>query len=110
MSQYCGCAEDHEVVLRRYAADEGGANLDCVPQDDLMVIWHAIYTHPVRAARILWPTRPAGYVRVVRLYGAYASNKATAMRCRINGDIDAAQVYEDICEHIYRSMEEYARW
>lgn len=101
--------KQHEPTLRTHAGPDG-INMDAIPQDDLMMIWHGIYCHPVRMARILFPDRPKGYVRATCDMGHYASNKATAMGCRLRGEINSALTYEGICESIYSRLPEYARW
>lgn len=40
----------------------------------------------------------------------YASNKATAMRYRMAGEIGPAMHRERLCERIYNELPEWARW
>lgn len=89
-----------------------GINLDCTSTDP-DVIWGIgcyIRRSPVKAARRLFKGRPEGYVSAAKALGAYAENKATAMRCRISGNITAAICYERICEDIYEGLPAFARW
>lgn len=65
---------------------------------------------PIATARKLFPTRPRGYVRATKDLGNYAVNKATAMRCRLDGGINTALIFEDICDTIYDRLPEYAKW
>jgi hypothetical protein len=51
-----------------------------------------------------------GYTRLAKQLAHYASNKATAMECRLRGDIQAAGIYEAICERIYTALPEDLRW
>ena len=48
--------------------------------------------------------------KAARSFGHYAANKATAMRCRIAGDVQAALIYEAICDQIYSGLPEFAKW
>lgn len=85
-------------------------NLDSMEEGDLTEVWKRIHWAPVKTARELFPERPKGYVTATRNLGYYAINKATAMSCRCQGDIPAAQVYEKICESIYIELPWWARW
>lgn len=87
-----------------------GVNLDGENEDDLMKFWHLVSYHPIIAGRIMFPTLPACYATAASALAAYAVNKATAMTCRARGDIQAAQIYEGICERIYADLPEFARW
>lgn len=64
---------------------------------------------PIRAARELFPDRPKRYVESTVSLRCYADNKATAMECRLRGDIQSALMYEGICDRIYESLPDYAR-
>lgn len=90
--------------------ERGAPNLDCRTPSELMAFWHASYVGGWSLARFLFPDRPRGYVAVTGHLGGYASNKATAMTCRERGDIVAAESYERICETIYESLPDWARW
>ena len=86
-------------------------NLDGMFPDELMEFWAKTNRQrPIKLARELFPEKPKGYVKAVRELGFYASNKATAMNCRERGDINTALMYEGICERIYTSLPEFARW
>jgi hypothetical protein len=86
-------------------------NLDAMSGDDLMAIWSKSNSvKPVSFARELFPTKPKGYVRATKDLGNYASNKATAMQCRLAGNIQTAIMYEDIADRIYDNLPEYAKW
>lgn len=89
----------------------GANNLDCLTTDPqtLMGVW-ADSRKGWALARYLFPSRPAHYVRTTYDLGHYAANKATAMGCRLRGDVRAAEVYESICEAIYKRLPDYARW
>lgn len=89
-----------------------GINLDGLSSpEDLMQFWQAgSGVRPIALARVLFPSQPTGYVRATRDLACYASNKATAMQCRLRGTIQSALQYEGICESIYNRLPEYARW
>ena len=52
----------------------------------------------------------SGITKVFRNLGNYCSNKAAAMRCRLDGDIPKALDYERICDDIYESLPHWAIW
>ena len=64
---------------------------------------------PRTLAARLFPDKPAGYVRAAGMLRDYAWNKRVAHDCRARGDIIAAQVYEHICDRIYRRLPDFAR-
>lgn len=84
------------------------SNPDAATTEDLLDFWHATHTNPVRTARQIFDPTP-GYVEATKDLGNYASNKATAMRCRLNGDIQTAQMYERICDKIYAGLPSFAK-
>lgn len=91
---------------------DGMINLDCysVDPDELISWWSRYSVNQRTRGAELFPERPAGYVRATRDLANYASNKATAMRCRLNGDVGAAMMYESICERIFNGLPAFARW
>lgn len=48
--------------------------------------------------------------RYVRDMRAYLWNKLTAMQCRLDGKIQTAIKYEEICDRIYAQLPEAAKW
>jgi hypothetical protein len=95
----------------RYTVEYETLNLDGMIIEELMEFWnHAHSVRPIALARQLFPNAPKGYVRATKDLGNYASNKATAMQCRLDGKIDAALSYEAIAERIYNELPEYAKW
>lgn len=86
-------------------------NWDSMPGEMLWKFWQITSSvRPIAVARQLFPTRPKGYVWTTKTLGAYASNKATAIRLRLAGNIAGAMTYEDICERVYQSLPAYAKW
>ena len=83
-------------------------NLDCMEDDDLMGFW--LRHQRGRKARDIFPNGGKGTRTATGDLAAYAVNKATAMSCRIRGDIRAALIYEKICEDIYDGLPDSARW
>lgn len=92
--------------------DEHGApNLDAMSIEDLMSFWYETNSvRPVAVAKRLFGTASNGRTKATKLLGCYACNKATAMRCRLNGKINIALSYEDICDRIYEDLPAFARW
>jgi hypothetical protein len=94
---------------------DGVPNLDCMTTNpaELWELWKilgASSVRPVAQARLLFPTRPDGFVRATCDLRNYAANKATAMTARLAGNIDTALAYERICDAIYSRLPEYAKW
>lgn len=89
--------------------EEGPINLDGYAGDPILV-WAAVRFQPVKVARVLFPSRPKGYVSATYSIGAYAANLSAARSCRLRGDIRAAMVYETICDGIYNDLPDFARW
>lgn len=83
-------------------------NLDCLEPDALMRFWQQHQAG--RAFRAIFPQGGKGAKRAVADLANYASNKATAMQCRLRGEIDTARMYESICDKIYNALPEFARW
>src|SRR5687768_3881619 len=91
--------------------DDGVPNIDGISIDPAIVreygrqlrargMWSSPRASLARA-RELFPHRPRGYVVATSMLSHYASNKATAMECRLRGDVETALMYEGICERIY---------
>lgn len=102
---------DYNLLVARVAPIPNNCpNLDA--WNDIAALWEfgtVKARRPVQFARELFPTRPRGYVAAARSLAAYATNKATAMRCRYCGDISSAQTYESICDRIYSKLPAFAR-
>jgi hypothetical protein len=97
--------------MSKLIEQQGAPNLDGVAPSELWEFWSATNSvRPIRMARRLFPDRPKGYVAVTRNLGCYASNRATAMKCRAEGKISIALDYEAICDRIYDRLPEYAKW
>ena len=92
-------------------------NLDTLTADQLMNFWSRFSRPGVTRAAIcalfdldVNGAKPKGYTRAAKDCANYAANKATAMRCRLRGDIDKALMYERIADRIYDDLPEYAQW
>lgn len=86
-------------------------NLDAMSEDDLWEFWKRYQNRQTRAdaAELIGDKRP-GYTIIAARLGAYACNKAVAMKCRRDGNIAGAQCYETICESIYDHIPTDLRW
>jgi hypothetical protein len=83
-------------------------NLDAMSANELMDFW---FKHQSgRGHPELFPGRGKGVVTATHNLASYASNKATAMQCRIRGEIESAMMYEGICDRIYAKLPDFARW
>ena len=99
--------------MSRLVQEYGVPNLDAHSIDELWEFWQATNSvRPIKHARRIFSERPRpeGYVRVTKDLGCYASNRATAMRLRMEGNIATAMQYERICDGIYDRLPEWARW
>lgn len=82
-------------------------NLDC-DDVDLMGFWSKHQSG--RRARELFPNGGAKTRTATADLANYASNLWTARACRTRGDIQGAQMYESICERIYSTLPDFAKW
>jgi len=82
-------------------------NLDAMPADELMQFW-VTHQRGRRYRDLVGSGR--GARRATADLANYASNKATAMQCRLRGDIQAALMYEGIADRIYDGLPSFARW
>lgn len=84
-------------------------NLDAMPQTELMGFW-AKYHRPKRADAADLVGRRKGYIGLAQDLANYACSKAVAMRCRLEGKIGTALMYEGICDRIYDRLPTDLRW
>lgn len=92
---------------------DGVPNLDAMTQDELWQFWQdgGMSGGPSHTfARQIFPDRPKNYVNTAGDLKHYACNKAVAMKLRLEGAIDRALAYEQICDAIYDRLPEWARW
>lgn len=82
-------------------------NLDAMSADDLMSFWA---THQRGCNRAALGLSGPNSVNTTGDLACYASNKATAISCRLRGDINAATMYEGIADRIYQRLPAAARW
>lgn len=89
-------------------------NLDCMHEMDLLE-FSRHHIHGV-GFKALFPGREVGAIGLPSPVSAtvdlahYAQLKATAMQCRLRGEIPRALTYEGLCEKLYESLPEWARW
>ena len=85
-------------------------NLDAMNDADLMAFWMRYQNRQTRKDAAALVGRRPRYTIIAADLGAYAANKATAITCRLRGDIQAALVYERICDIIYSDLPSDCRW
>lgn len=85
-------------------------NIDCMSNAELNAFAESPLRKPIKKARAMFPERPRGYVTARYNLNHYAWNAIAARSCRLRGDITGAQVYELICDRIYKELPEFARW
>ncbi len=84
-------------------------NLDCLSSEELMDLWFR-YSRATRKEAADLVGRRKGYTSIVGDLAHYAANKATAMSCRLRGEIQSALIYEGICDRIYDRLPPDCRW
>jgi len=85
-------------------------NLDAMSEAELMDFWNHYHRASRKDAEELIGDRRRGFMRIAATLANYACNKATAMTCRLRGDITAAQIYEHSCQLCYDRLPEDLRW
>ena len=85
-------------------------NLDCLPAGELIGMALKYDRASRKEARELIGDSRPGYTRIVKNLACYAWNKSTAESCRLRGEIDAALLYEGICDRIYDGLPEDLKW
>ena len=83
-------------------------NLDGLDTTELMPFWNK--HKQGRNYRDLFPQGGKGSKLATADLANYASNLHTAHSCRKVGNISTAMQYERICERIYASLPDFARW
>jgi hypothetical protein len=103
--EWCQAAED---VM------EKGINIaglmESQDKEALWIFWNKVHDHPIKVGKILYPTKPRGYATATVDIAHYACNLSIAIQCRLRGEIQAALVYEGICDNIYKILPQFARW
>lgn len=93
-----------------FPAYTGVPNFDGMTRDELMGFW-ARYHRASRAdAERLVGDRRKGFTVLAADLANYACNKAVAMRCRAEGEIETANGYERIADNIYNRLPDDLRW
>jgi hypothetical protein len=85
-------------------------NLDGMVREDLMDFWKKYHRASRKDAEALIGDRRPGFTNIAATLANYACNKAVAMRCREEGDIPAATVYEQCCDLCYQRLPADLRW
>ena len=85
-------------------------NLDGMVREDLMDFWAKYHRASRKDAEALIGDRRPGYTNIAATVANYACNKAVAMKCRLDGDIGTALIYEDSAELCYERLPVDLRW
>ena len=85
-------------------------NLDSLDSEDLMKLWVEWQQGHRNQAEEVFGGKFPGYTRALKSLANYALNKATAIKCRIEGDIERALIYEEICDKIYDALPDHIQW
>lgn len=102
---YAWTKRERAAYVREFI-DKNGNMDSCSDRDALMRFWASVNFSPVVCARAIFRARPDGYVRATRDLANYASNRATALQCRENGQ--DAFAYEYAMDLIYDRLPCYA--
>jgi hypothetical protein len=86
-------------------------NLDTMSTGELRA-FHMLHDGGRNRARAykLIGDRRKNYTTITSNLACYAENKSTAMDCRGKGDIFSAEMYENICERIYKHLPADLKW
>lgn len=85
-------------------------NLDLLTEKELMDFWSKYHQASRKdAAELIGDKRP-GYTNLAATLANYACNKATAISCRLRGDIDAAFIYEHAADICYNQLPSDLKW
>ncbi len=104
--------ERHRQAYSNPTLDFENFNPDAVVSPDELISWFnaiGVGERQRRIASIWFPGQP-GRVRAVKNIQSYLVNKRIAMTMRLEGHINTALRYEDICDSIYARLPDYARW
>ena len=86
-------------------------NLDAMSRDEL---WAFFQKHQGGRSRedaaSLVGDKRANYTTIARDLVNYAMNKSVAMGCRERGELPSAEIYESICESIYKRLPADLKW
>lgn len=85
-------------------------NFDAMTETELMAFWKRYHRATRKDAEQLVGDRRKGFTVIAAMLANYACNKSVAMKCRLDGRITAALVYEDICEKIYERLPDDLKW
>lgn len=86
-------------------------NLDDGMTSDELFAWGHTIGHASKAMRVkLFGHSGIGTKLAAKALANYAANKGTAMACRTRGDIQTALQYEKICDSIYATLPDFAKW
>lgn len=85
-------------------------NFDGMSKDELMEFWARYHRPKHKDAEELVGDRSPGFTLVAAKAANYACNKAVARTCREKGDIQAAELYESVCERLYKEIPKELRW
>ena len=87
-------------------------NLDCATMDELYSFINFVGNgvKPAKAAKVLFPNKEKGFIRITKDLRNYAWNQISARNCRIAGKIQEAGYYESICDKIYEGLPEFVKW
>lgn len=85
-------------------------NFDAMPETELWAFWQRYNRASRKDAQALIGDRRKGFTTLAATLANYACNKAVAMKCRRDGDITAALLYETACDLAYNRLPEDLRW
>jgi len=85
-------------------------NLDAMDQDELWDFWKKFHRPSRKDAAWLVGDRRPGYTNFASTLANYACNKAVAMKCRLDGNIQGAECYESAAEICYKELPEDLKW
>ena len=83
--------------------------IDEIDHDTAWKLWAKIQFHPIRSARLMYPTRPYLYVMTAKLVKAYLANKGTALGLPGKDKKERRDMYIKIAAEIYCKIPAWGR-
>lgn len=85
-------------------------NFDAMDREELMEFWKKYHRPSRKDAEALIGDRRKRFTSLASTLACYASNKAAAIACRLQGNMPGAQAYELICDRVYDKLPADLKW
>jgi hypothetical protein len=85
-------------------------NFDAMTCDELMIFWSRYHRPSRKDAEALVGDRRRGFTNIAAKLANYACNKAVAMGCRLDGNIESALIYDECADMCYEDLPSDVKW